>query len=186
MDQYLYLPEKKRFARMVNFSKSGDCTVDETLDASLYAVFAFGTYGVHDEKVKNNMEQILNKLNVVGGIIRYENDSFYKTHELSNPWFICTLWTAEYFIKKAKTEEDLKEVLLKMEWVADHALKSSVLAEQINPETKEPMSVSPLTWSHGTFIATVQEYLNKFLEIDSCKEYHMPILSKRKCSEKKA
>lgn len=64
-----------------------------------------------------------------------------------------------------------------------YSLKSGILGEQINSQAKEPMSVSPLTWSQGTYIATVQEYLNKLLELDICKECHMPILSKRKCPE---
>lgn len=180
MDQYLYLPEKKRFARMLKFSKSGKCEVDDTLDASLYAVFAFGAYDPRDEKVKNTMDQILEKLQVAGGIIRYENDTFYKTNDKSNPWFICTLWTAQYYVAKANSMEDLKPALKIFEWVADHALESGVLAEQINPETLQPTSVSPLTWSHGTYIAAVQEYLNKLIELDRCKTCHMPIISKRK------
>lgn len=180
MDRYLYLPDKKRFARMITFSSDGKYKIDDTIDASLYAIFAFGAYNVNDEKVKNTMEQILDKLKVAGGIIRYENDSFYKTNDQSNPWFICTLWSAQYFIAKAKTKDDLKDALGIMEWVADHALPSGVLAEQINPKTLEPMSVSPLTWSHGTFIATVQGYLNKILEIEVCPKCHTPTVSKRK------
>jgi GH15 family glucan-1,4-alpha-glucosidase len=48
-----------------------------------------------------------------------------------------------------------------LEWTAKHALPSGVLAEQIHPTTGEPVSVSPLTWSHSTFVATVMNYLKK-------------------------
>ena len=61
-----------------------------------------------------------------------------------------------------------KATKLLMEWVAKHALPSGVLAEQINPYTHEPVSVSPLTWSHATFIMTAEEYMNKLLEIEKC------------------
>jgi GH15 family glucan-1,4-alpha-glucosidase len=53
-----------------------------------------------------------------------------------------------------------------MHWVEQHALPSGVLAEQVNPNTNEPLSVSPLTWSHGTYIAVVREYLNKYQEVE--------------------
>ena len=36
-----------------------------------------------------------------------------------------------------------------------------MLAEQVHPYTKQPLSVSPLTWSHATFVATVLDYLAK-------------------------
>jgi glucoamylase len=35
------------------------------------------------------------------------------------------------------------------------------MAEQVHPYTNAPLSVSPLTWSHATLVATVQEYLAK-------------------------
>lgn len=163
MDKYLYLPKEKRFARMINFNKDGSIEIDASLDASLSGTFAFGAYKADDKKVKSTMEQVFSKLEVNGGIARYENDAYYRDNDdaPSNPWFIATLWKAQYYIALAKTKADLDPALKILEWVADHALPSGVLAEQINAQTNEPVSVSPLTWSHGAFIATVQEYLNK-------------------------
>ena len=46
MDRYLYLEKEKRFARMINFRKDGSIDIDATVDASLYGIFAFGTYAV--------------------------------------------------------------------------------------------------------------------------------------------
>lgn len=161
MEKYLYMPEKNRFARMIQFKSDGSIEVDADLDASLYALFAFGVYSPDDEKVQNTMNQIFEKLENNGGICRYENDSYYRQGTESNPWFVTTLWKAQYLIARAKTREELDESLKILDWVADHALPSGVLAEQIDPETHEPLSVSPLTWSHGTYITVVQEYLNK-------------------------
>jgi glucoamylase len=31
----------------------------------------------------------------------------------------------------------------------------------VDPYTNAPVSVSPLTWSHATLVATVQEYMEK-------------------------
>lgn len=152
----LYLNDQKRFARLVNFKKDGALEVDATIDASLYAIFAFGAYAADDEKVKNTMEQVIDKLSNGGGIARYVGDSYYGNE---NPWFICTVWIAQYFIALGN-QNKAKELL---EWVADHALPSGILAEQINAKTGEPLSVSPLTWSHGAYIATVEQYLRKFV-----------------------
>ena len=33
------------------------------------------------------------------------------------------------------------------------------MAEQVDPFTNAPLSVSPLTWSHAAFVSTVHEYL---------------------------
>jgi GH15 family glucan-1,4-alpha-glucosidase len=62
----------------------------------------------------------------------------------------------------------LKGVIEILEWAAKRALPSGVLAEQLHPETGEPVSVSPLTWSHSTFVAAVNNYLQKkrMLETD--------------------
>lgn len=182
MDQYLYLPDKGRFARMIRFNKDGSVEVDATIDASLYGIFAFGAYRADEEQVKSTMDQILGALKVGGGIIRYENDPYYKQNEWgpSNPWFVTTLWIAQYQIAKAKTRAELDQALEILEWVADHALPSGVLAEQVNAETNEPISVSPLTWSHGTFITAVQEYITKLLTIEICPGCGLPKVSKRR------
>ncbi|MBX9744102.1 MAG: glycoside hydrolase family 15 protein [Chlamydiales bacterium] len=166
MDFYLYRKEEGRFARMIYFKKDGSLEVDVTIDASLYGTFAFGAYEPDHPFVQSTMAQIREKLLVKEtgkGIARYENDAYYRDNDTSNPWFVTTLWMAQYDIASAKNQKDLDKALLILEWVADHALPSGVLAEQIHSHTLEPISVSPLTWSHGTFIAAVQEYLDKLI-----------------------
>lgn len=167
MEKYLYLPEEKRFARMIQFHKDGSITIDRTIDASLYGIFAFGVYPAVDTKVKNTMNQVFEKLEQSGGIGRYENDSFFSQDgQTRNSWFVTTLWKAQYLIQLAVTKNDLKPALEILEWTAERALPSGVLAEQIDPHTNDPLSVSPLAWSHGTYIATVQQYLNRLAEIE--------------------
>jgi len=173
MDQYLWLAEENRFARMINFNKDGSIEVDKTIDASVYAIFAFGAYPATDEKVASTMNQVYDKLWCRmdgGGIARYENDPYYRQADNvpGNPWFVTTLWLAQYYIAIATTVDELKKGMELIEWVADHALPSGVLAEQVNPFTHEPLSVSPLTWSHATFITTVQQYLDKHTHVDLC------------------
>jgi GH15 family glucan-1,4-alpha-glucosidase len=100
----------------------------------------------------------------VGGVARYENDYYHQVSQdianvPGNPWFITTLWLAEWYASTAHDSKDLKPSLELLEWVARRALPSGVLAEQVNPDTNAPLSVSPLTWSHAAYVAAVQSYL---------------------------
>ncbi|MEM1107325.1 MAG: glycoside hydrolase family 15 protein [Planctomycetota bacterium] len=142
---------------------------DDNIDASMFAIFALGLLPADDERVVATMEQIESRLTVktdVGGVARYEDDYYHQVTDdvdnvPGNPWFICTLWMADYAIAKAQTADELHEATKYLEWVADRALPSGVLAEQVHPENNAPLSVSPLTWSHATVVATVMQYLSK-------------------------
>ncbi len=194
MDRFLYRPELGRFARMVTFTKNGTLeNVDATIDASLYALGQFGIYEPSDERVVRTMTAVRDRLwckTPVGGIARYENDYYHQVSQdlanvPGNPWFICTLWIAQWLIKKATTMEQLKEAIPPLEWVADRCLPSGVLAEQVHPYTNEPLSVSPLTWSHATFVQAVLDYLEKRTALDLCGACHQPVhpFRTRKTSE---
>ncbi len=61
----------------------------------------------------------------------------FRTKSTGNPWFICTLWLADYRIAVAKQKEDLKGALEILEWTCKRALASGVLAEQVNPHDGE-------------------------------------------------
>lgn len=162
--------------------------VDETIDASLYAIYKFHLFEADDPRVESTMAAVEQKLWVktkVGGVARYENDYYHRiSNDIDNvpgnPWFICTLWLADYFIAKAKSMEDLKRALPIFEWTASHALESGVLAEQVNPYTNEPLSVSPLTWSHATVVSTAIKYLEKLEELQECASCHHPLFRLRR------
>ncbi|TVM03691.1 MAG: glycoside hydrolase family 15 [Candidatus Brocadia sp. WS118] len=168
MVKYLYNREENRFARMGR-KKGAVYELDMNVDASLYGLFSFEVFSSCDPMVQSTMQAVKDVLWVkthVGGIARYAGDYYHRVHGdvnsvPGNPWFICTMWLAEYEIARAQNEDDLKKALSILEWVADHSLPSGVLAEQINPYTNEPVSVSPLTWSHATVVTTVIKYLEK-------------------------
>src|SRR5205814_1663431 len=162
--------------------------VDETIDAAIFAVYKFHLFDADDPRVVATMRAIEDKLWVktkVGGVARYENDYYHRVSNNikdvpGNPWFICTLWLADYFITRAKTSADLKLALPIFEWTANHALESGVLAEQVNPYTNEPISVSPLTWSHATVVSTAIKYLEKLEELQQCTTCNQPIFRIRR------
>jgi GH15 family glucan-1,4-alpha-glucosidase len=56
----------------------------------------------------------------------------------------------------------LENALPWLQWVQSHALPSGVLAEQINPYTHEPLSVSPLTWSHAEYAGAIRWYIGRY------------------------
>jgi glucoamylase len=170
VEEHLYHEGWNRYVRMINFDGSGSKTVDGEIDASLSGLFLFGSFAADDPKVEATMRAVESRLRVrtdVGGVARYENDNYHQIERRDiervpgNPWFITSLWLAEWYIARAKTVEDLKGAEDILEWVAGRALPSGTLAEQVNPYTNEPLSVSPLTWSHAAVVLAVNEYLSK-------------------------
>jgi len=124
----------------------------------------FDAHDSHIEQTMQKLEQTLWAKTAVGGMARYENDYYHQvTQDLSlaqgNPWFICTLWLAQYRIAHSTTLDELSQAIPLLHWVHNHVLRSGVMAEQVNPFTSEPLSVSPLTWSHAEYIMTVRWYL---------------------------
>ena len=170
MAQYLFHKDLKRFAKMADVNPSGGYHLDMTIDASLFAIWYFDVFASDDPLVQSTMSSVYDRLWVktsVGGLARYENDAYHQIEHSDlnrvsgNPWIICTLWWAQYLIAQSSNQDDLDKAHRMIEWVADHALVSGVLAEQVHPNTGEVLSVSPLTWSHGAFILTVLEYLQR-------------------------
>ena len=176
MDRYLYSPKEQRFLKSILPGEDGFFREDATVDASLYAPFYLGVYHPRDEKVVGTMEAIGRRLLVkteAGGMARYEGDLFHRPEGSGpeipgNPWFICTLWYAQWQIARAETLPELQEAVPILEWAVSRALPSGVLAEQVHPYTNRPVSVSPLTWSHATYVAAFLEYLHKLEELYTC------------------
>ncbi|HLG76008.1 MAG TPA: glycoside hydrolase family 15 protein, partial [Ktedonobacteraceae bacterium] len=167
---YLWDEEHGHFLRMINVDKQGNITRDATLDSSICGVFLLGMLPATDPHVESTMQKLEQTLWVkteVGGMPRYENDYYYQvTNDLSkaqgNPWFICTLWLAQYRIAHACNLDELHQAIPLLQWVYVHALPSGVMAEQVDPFTSKPLSVSPLTWSHAEYVLTVRWYLGKY------------------------
>lgn len=167
MGRHLYDEDLGRFYRSAQFDENGAMTPDETIDASLFGLFYFGCLSPDDPRVVGTMNAIEEKLTVGGGIARFENDGYMRTDANipGNPWFLCTLWFAEWHIARAKNMDDMKRPLEILEWVAASALPSGILGEQFDPTTGAHLSVSPLTWSHSTFVSTALSYQKKVHEL---------------------
>lgn len=167
MVSHLWLEHEGRFAR--GLVLNGDALeIDKTIDASAFGTFYFGTFAPTSALVEGTMRAIRAKLTVeteVGGIARYENDSYHRVSEETtrvpgNPWLICTLWTAEHVIARARSVSELQSALDIVRWARSKATQSLILPEQVNPYDGKPLSVAPLTWSHAQVVSVVRGYLD--------------------------
>ena len=165
-----------RFLRMVTPGPAGH-QGDPTIDASVFGVVEFGVLPADDPQVIATMQNVEERLRVrtdVGGLARYENDSYQQVEKQDtarvpgNPWFVCTLWLARYHLMRAQIADELTRGLDLIRWAARHALPSGAMAEQIHPFTGEPLSVSPLTWSQAAFVTAVEEYLDRMRGLTTC------------------
>ena len=170
---HLYDEGRGRFLKSITVKNGEIVGRNHDIDASLYGLWYFGMFEPSDPRLVSTMTAIEEKLlcrTEIGGMARYVGDKYHWDSDLDdrrgeipgNPWFICALWIAQYRIAGARSPEDLKSALPWIEWVCSRALPSGALAEQLNPATGLPVGVSPLTWSHATLIATVQEYIEKY------------------------
>ena len=166
---HLWDADRGRFVRTVTVLPDGTIVKDATIDISLAGIFLFGLLPASDERMISTMHAIEQRLSVktpVGGIARYENDYYFQVSSdiasvPGNPWFVATLWLAEHYIAIATTPEDLERPRVYLDWCASRALPSGILSEQVHPYTGEPLSVSPLTWSHAAFVSAVQHYARR-------------------------
>ncbi len=160
---HLYDEKAGRFVKKIKRKNGKTTERDLTPDASLAMVWKLGVLPPDDPRVVSTMTQLHEMLRVktpVGGMARYTNDFYQSTVHPSdevpgNPWIITTLWDAQWRIATAKTIQDLDYAKDVIEWVRKYATPSGILAEQLNPMTGEALSVSPLTWSHATYVETV-------------------------------
>jgi GH15 family glucan-1,4-alpha-glucosidase len=166
---HLYHAGQRRYARS-GYRTANGYELDDVVDVSLLGLVTFGVLPAMDARVVETVEAIRRHLlsnTPIGGVARYDNDAYQREDDVpqevpGNPWFISTLWLGEYEIARAENLEQLHEALPYLEWCAQHALPSGVLAEQVHPITGHPLSVSPLTWSHSAFVWAVLLYVEKF------------------------
>jgi len=140
-----------RFIRRIDEKGEKDLIVD----ASMYAPYFFGMVKPDDPVMMKTIQEIEGKLNVNGGIIRYENDFYQRRKKQPNPWIITTLWVAEYYADLGKIDKAMEYI----NWASRKAIASGLLPEQIDPETDEPTSVTPLVWSHAEYIIAINKVM---------------------------
>jgi len=155
---------------------------DAEIDSSLVGIHLFGMLPSEDLRVEQTMQQVERRLAVPGpahGFARYESDAYHRHSDVpprvpGNPWIISTLWIAQWRIARAIDRDALAEALPMIDWAAERALASGVLPEQVDARDGTPLSVSPLTWSHATVVATINDYVARFDAMTTCKHCGQP------------
>lgn len=137
-------------------SNQNRCKTDKSQDSSISALWSSNMFPVDDERIKNTMAKLEDSLWIdteVGGFARKEFDNYLKIDSSTpgNPWFISTLWMAQYWNKRGDEEKTRKYI----KWVIDHVDSTGLFAEQAHPHTGFGISMKPLTWSHSEFIQTL-------------------------------
>ncbi len=172
----LWNDAEQRFARMATAGPSG-YMLDMTVDSSLFGLVEFDVLAPDDPQAVSTLAQVEERLTVrtpIGGLARYENDTYWQVERNDvravpgNPWFVATLWLARHRLRSAQTPAALKQGLELIEWAARRAMPSGVMAEQLHPFTGEPLSVSPLTWSHAAYVSAVREYIDRTRLLNRC------------------
>jgi len=170
---HLYDPALGRFVRGLQVTGDGGVQRDPTPDASIAGLFIFGVLPADDPRVRASMQVLEDRLWVrtdVGGIARYAGDYYFRTafddfdRVPGNPWFITTLWIADWHTAVAGSVHDLARARELLTWVAEHAMPSGILPEQLHPYSGTPLSVAPLCWSHAAFCQSVQHYSARYAQ----------------------
>jgi GH15 family glucan-1,4-alpha-glucosidase len=151
----LYDINRQAFCKGLLLQPNGEITYDTTLDvSSMYGMFMFGPSSMLEKAAQTAqlVERVLMDRSPSGGSPRYEQDSYMraKSDYQGNPWFVTTLWMAQYY----NDNDNVERAHELMKWTMSNADPSGMLSEQIDPESSEAVSVAPLVWSHAEYINT--------------------------------
>jgi GH15 family glucan-1,4-alpha-glucosidase len=151
-----YDTNRAAYRKSFLLGEDGNLSFDGTLDvSSWYGAFMFDYYN-DKKKITDGAKTIETELlgsAPNGGVPRYEFDYYFASQPQykGNPWFVTTLWLAQYYVRIGTTEKAVELV----NWTLNHALLSGVLSEQVHPETGAHTGVSPLVWSHAELVNTI-------------------------------
>ncbi len=168
-----------RFVRTLQVAEDGSVRRDPTPDSSIAGLFLFGVLPANDPHMAATMRILEERLWVqteVGGMARYTGDQYFRTNWYDfdsvpgNPWFITTLWLADWYTLTATNRADLERSRELLQWVVDQAMPTGILPEQVNPYNGSPLSVAPLCWSHATFCFSVLSYLDRWNALEGTEE----------------
>ena len=153
----LYKTDGGYYRKSLFLLDNGNLEYDDTLDvSSAYSFILFNDPRSENQEVASTFSAIEGKLlnsSPSGGSPRYEHDNYFRDKQqyLGNPWLITTLWIGQYYIKNGH-QDKAKELL---QWTLDRRLPSGMFPEQVDPDDGHQVGVTPLVWSHASFIETV-------------------------------
>lgn len=170
MRTYLFDSELNSFIRGI---KVGESSVKKLRYLDSSALFGLWYYNVlkHDDPMfigtQEAVAKYLHNKTGIGGYIRYQDDQYFKIpgSDLSNPWIVTTLWELQRKIRFATNLDELIKLSDEFNWVIDRLNSIPVMAEQFHPYSGQPLSATPLAWSHSSFVETVLVYVERMEEL---------------------
>ena len=160
--KHLYNAARKSFYKGI-IVKNGEIEYDDTIDSSsIFGSFMFGLFAVGSPELTAAADTFAVELRSNIGIVaypRYENDNYLRIDPSSNGnwWFITTLWMAQYYLET--DQHELANSIIT--WVNGISMQTDIMSEQISPVDQTLLSVSPLTWSHAEYIATLLDTIKQ-------------------------
>ena len=143
--KHLWDEQSGRFLKSI---KPHDSSIDTAI---LGLTYPFRVLEPDDPRILSSSRQIENAFTYASeGIGRYPGDTYHG----GNPWFITTLWMALYRCQQGNYEK--AKTLI--EWCVKHVDELQLFAEQVHKDNGEPISASPLAWSHAMFILALLDY----------------------------
>ncbi len=127
---------------------------DTTLDiSSLIGPFIFNVLKTDSKEMLSTLKQVevnLKNTSPAGGVIRYVNDKYFlKNNQFKgNPWIVCTLWLAKYYLAVNKINE-AKQLI---DWSKSLMRPTGAVSEQFDALTRQEIGVNPLVWSESSFV----------------------------------
>jgi GH15 family glucan-1,4-alpha-glucosidase len=116
--RYLWSEADQCFMRMIEVDDTSKVHPHHVPASSIYGLIRFGMIAPDDPRAVRTMRSLRECLTCktpIGGVARYRNDYYYQISNdveaiPGNPWFICTLWMAEYDVMRARSLADLAGV----------------------------------------------------------------------------
>ncbi len=136
------------FVRSVCHRPEDDRPIQDTrLDIALLGLgYPYLVLPLNHSRLKSTVRLIEERLSnsVVGGIHRYEGDSYAG----GNPWVLGTLWLSVFYSllgEKTKANELIR-------WAEENSSQAGLLPEQVHRINGGPKWVLPLSWAHAMYI----------------------------------
>ena len=143
--RHLWDAQSGRFLKSI---KPHDSSIDTAI---LGLAYPFRVLEPDDPHIVGSSRQIEGAFTYASeGIGRYPGDTYLG----GNPWFITTLWLALYRCQQGHYEK--AKTLI--EWCVRHVDELQLFSEQVHKDNGEPISASPLAWSHAMFILALLDY----------------------------
>lgn len=155
--KHLYNSDRKALRKGLLVTEESGVQYNDVIDlSSFYGCFMYGLFAVDSEEIRTTVETIRNTFlpdpDYFTGLPRYENDNYIrKEGKGPNPWFITSMWLAQYYTEIGESEKAAEIVA----WVEARLSSTGHLSEQVDRDTGEHLSVSPLAWSHAEYMATL-------------------------------